>query len=103
MARNSKIACSRIFVNQHKFSALKTPQQNRVAERKNITIQDIIRVMLNTKNMTHSWWAEVANSAACIINGIYLRPMMEKIACEIWKGKKPKLSYLYVFGKNAKY
>lgn len=38
---------------------------------------------------------------AQIINRIFLRPMMDKTANEIWKGMKPKLSYLHVFGSKC--
>ena len=34
---------------KHEFSAPKTPQQNRIVERKNKTLQDMARVMLHEK------------------------------------------------------
>lgn len=40
---------------KHEFSTPKIPQQNGIVERKNITIQDMTRVMLNVKNIAHSW------------------------------------------------
>ena len=44
-----------VFCNEHdikkEFSSLKTPQQNRVVERKNRVIQDMARVMLLNNNI----------------------------------------------------
>lgn len=44
-------------------------------------------------------WA--ANTIVHIINMIYLRPLTEKAAYEMWKGRKPKLSYFHVFGNRC--
>ena len=40
---------------RQEFSAPKTPQQNGVVERKNRVIQEMARVMLNTKSMAKSF------------------------------------------------
>lgn len=61
----------------------------------------MIRVMLNAKNMAHSWWTRAENKAVHIINRIYSRPMTDKTTYEIWKGKNTKLSYLHVFGSKC--
>lgn len=61
----------------------------------------MIRVMLNTKNMAYNWWAEVANTAVHIIDKVFLRAIMDKIAYEIWKGRKAKLNYFHVFGRKC--
>lgn len=79
---------------------LKTPQHTGIVKRKNRTTQDMIRVMLNIKNMAHSWWAEAANTEVHIINRFYFRPLIEETFYEIWKGKKTKLSYFYIFGSK---
>ena len=36
---------------RHEFSACKTPQQNGVVERKNRTLQEMVRVMLKPKKV----------------------------------------------------
>ena len=36
---------------KHEFSTLKTSQQNGVVERKNITLQEMARVMIKAKNV----------------------------------------------------
>ncbi|XP_062080215.1 uncharacterized protein LOC133784967 [Humulus lupulus] len=84
--------------NSHEFSAPKTPQQNRVVERKNHTLQEMVRVMLNSKKLPKRLWAEAMNTACYIINRVFLRRSTLKTPYEIWKGKKPNVSHFHVFG-----
>ncbi|XP_039143973.1 uncharacterized protein LOC120281117 [Dioscorea cayenensis subsp. rotundata] len=58
----------------HEFSTPKNPQQNRVVERKNRTLQEMARVMLNSKKLSTRFWAEAINTACYIINRVYIRP-----------------------------
>ncbi|PNX96335.1 gag-pol polyprotein, partial [Trifolium pratense] len=58
---------------QHEFSALITPQQNGVVERKNRTLQESARVMLHAKNLPHHFWAEAMSTACYIHNRVTLR------------------------------
>lgn len=82
----------------HEFSAPKTPQQNGVAERKNRTIQEMGRFMLNSMNVAKKFWSEAFNTACHVINRVYLRPGTTMTPYEILKGKKPNMSYFHVFG-----
>ena len=82
----------------HEFSAPKTPQQNGVVERKNRTLQEMARVMINSKKLSTRLWEEAINTACYTINRVYLRSSTHKTAYELWKGKKPNLSYFHVFG-----
>ena len=58
----------------HEFSAPKTPQKNGVMERKNRTLQEMARVILNSKKLSERLWAEVINTACHNINRVYLHP-----------------------------
>ena len=82
----------------HEFSALKTPQQNGVVERKNRILQEIARIMLNSKKLSSRLWAEVVNTACYTINRVFFRPCTNKTSYEIWRDKKPNLSHFHVFG-----
>ena len=73
------------------FSATKTPQQNRVVERKNQVIQEMARVMLLNKNLPQKLWAEAVNTSCHIRNRIYFRAGTKKTSYEIWRDKKPKV------------
>ena len=71
----------------HEFSAPKTPEQNGVVERKNRTLQEMARVMLNSKKLSKRLWAEAIFTACYTINRVFLRPGTLKTPYEIWKGK----------------
>lgn len=58
----------------HEFLTIKTPQQNSVVERKNRTIQEMARMLINSKSLPQSFWAEAVHTACHIINQFYLRP-----------------------------
>ena len=46
----------------HNFSTPRTPQQNGVVERKNKTLQEMTRTMLNENNLPKYFWAEAVNT-----------------------------------------
>lgn len=97
MVKNLKIAnfCDEHGIS-HEFYAPRT--QNGVVERKNRTLQEMARVMLNSKKLAFRLWAETINTACYTINCVNLRPGTTKTPYEIWKGKKSNLSYFHVFG-----
>ncbi|KAI3672677.1 hypothetical protein L6452_38774 [Arctium lappa] len=47
----------------HNFFSVRTPQQNRVAERRNRTIIEAARSMLNDSHLPTQFWAEAMNTA----------------------------------------
>ncbi|KAK9180762.1 hypothetical protein WN944_023897 [Citrus x changshan-huyou] len=53
---------------EHKFSSPRTPQQNGVVERKNRSIQDMARTMLNENSLPKYFWAEAVNTACYVLN-----------------------------------
>ena len=82
----------------HEFSAPKTPQQNGVVERKNKTLEEMARVMLNAKGVLKKLWAQAMNTACYTINRVHLRLGTNMTPCEIWKSRKPNLRYFHVLG-----
>jgi transposase InsO family protein len=57
---------------KHEFSSPYTPQQNGVVERKNRTLLDMARTMLDEYKTTDRFWAEAINTACYSINRLYL-------------------------------
>ena len=51
---------------RHEFSCRYTPEQNGVAERKNRTIVEAARAMLEEKSLPKFYWAEVFRTAVYI-------------------------------------
>ncbi|GAA0156054.1 hypothetical protein LIER_13637 [Lithospermum erythrorhizon] len=48
---------------KHEYSAPITPQHNGIVERKNMTLQEMARVMLHAKKIPVKFWAEAINTA----------------------------------------
>ncbi|KAK0575374.1 hypothetical protein LWI29_038069 [Acer saccharum] len=85
----------------HEFSAPRTPQQNGVVERKNRVLQEMARVMLLRNNVPRNLWAEAVNTACYIGNRVFLRPGSRNTSYELWKGRKPNVSYFHTFGSKC--
>jgi len=82
----------------HEFSSPRTPPQNGVVERKNRTLQEMAKTMIHENNLAKHFWAEVVNTACYVQNRIYIRPILEKTTYELFKGRRPDLSYFHQFG-----
>ena len=52
----------------HNFLAPITLQQNGVVERKNRTLQEMTRTMLNENNLPKYFWAEAVNTSCYVLN-----------------------------------
>jgi hypothetical protein len=86
---------------KHEFSSPYTPQQNGVVERKNRTLLDMARTMLDEYKTSDRFWAEAVNTACYAINQLYLHQILKKTSYELLTGKKPNVSYFRVFGSKC--
>src|SRR6266511_5131115 len=86
---------------KHEFSAPYTPQQNGVVERKNRTLIEAARTMLDEYKTSDQFWTEAVNTACHAVNRLYLHKILKKTAYELLTGNKPKVHYFRVFGSNA--
>jgi transposase InsO family protein len=86
---------------KHEFSSPYTPKQNGVVERKNRTLMDMVRTMLEEYKTLDWFWAEAINTAFYSINRLYLHRILKKTSYELLTGKKPNVSYFRVFGSKA--
>jgi len=82
----------------HNFSAPRTPQQNGVVERKNRTLEDMTRIMLIASGLPRYFSAEALNTSCYIINHCMIRPILNKTPYELFKGGKPNIVHLRLFG-----
>ena len=78
-----------------------TPQQNGVAERINRTIMEAARSMLHAANLPSSFWTYAVNAAVYLRNRSPTRALNNVTPYEAWRGEKPSLSHLRVFGCRA--
>ena len=77
-----------------------TPQHNGVSERRNCTLLDMVRSMMSLTNLPLSFWGYALEMAAFTLNRAPSKSV-EKTPYELWFGKKPKLSFLKVWGCDA--
>ncbi|KAL8115181.1 hypothetical protein AgCh_021856 [Apium graveolens] len=82
---------------KQEFSAPGTPQQNGVVERKNRTLVEAARTMLEEAKLPTYFWAE-AMQTACFTQNATLINKHGKTPYEMVKKKKPNLKYFHVFG-----
>ena len=85
----------------HELSAPYTPQQNGVVERKNRTLVEMARTMLDEYKTPHRFWIDAIDTACHIINKVYLHKIFKKTAYELLTDKKPNVSYFKVFGAKC--
>jgi hypothetical protein len=69
-------------------------------ERKNRTLLDMARTMLDEYKTLDQFWAEAINTACYSINRLYLHRILKKTSYELLTGKKPNVSYFRVFGSK---
>jgi hypothetical protein len=72
--------------------------QNGVVERKNQTIIDMARSMLSEYNVSDNFCAKAINTACHALNRLYCHQLLKKTPYELLIGRKPNISYFWVFG-----
>ncbi|GKC27350.1 retrovirus-related pol polyprotein from transposon TNT 1-94 [Tanacetum coccineum] len=92
----SRQACGIV---QH-LTPLYTPQHNGVSERRNRTLLDIVRSMMNLTTLLLSFWDYALEFATRILNMVPTKKV-DKTPYELWYEKVPNLSYLKVWGCEA--
>ncbi|KAH9670907.1 hypothetical protein KPL70_017154 [Citrus sinensis] len=79
----------------------RSPQQNGVAERKNITSLNMARSMLKSKRLPKEFWAEAIACAVYLSNRSPTRSVWGKTPQEAWSKRKSGITHLRVFGSIA--
>ncbi|GJX08047.1 retrovirus-related pol polyprotein from transposon TNT 1-94 [Tanacetum coccineum] len=85
----------------HNFSAPRTPQSNGMVERKNRTLQEMSRTMLNEQSLPQKFWCNVVDTSTYILHQILIRVILGKTPYELLRGRKPTLDYFRVFGSKC--
>ena len=94
---NIKDYCDDLGI-KHELSATYSPQQNGVVERKNRTLIEMARTMLDEYGVSDSFWAEAINTACHATNRLYLHRLLKKTSYELIVRRKPNVAYFRVFG-----
>ncbi|GJV27590.1 putative ribonuclease H-like domain-containing protein [Tanacetum coccineum] len=80
------------------YSNARTPQQNRVAERKNRTLIEAARTMLADSKLPTMFWTEAVSTACYVLNRVLVTKPHNKTPYELVSGKVPNISHLKPFG-----
>jgi hypothetical protein len=86
---------------KRQFSVARTPQQNRVVERKNKTIQEMARTMLMDSKLTNIFWTQEVHTIVHIQNRVMLRNNTNKTPYELWKGRPTNVKHFRFFGSKC--
>jgi hypothetical protein len=54
--------------------------------------------MIHENNLAKHFWVEAMNTTCYVQNRIYIRPILEKIAYELFMGRRPNISYIHQLG-----
>ena len=77
-----------------------TPQCNGVSKRHNRTLLDMGRSMMSLTDLPLSFWGYALETVAFTLNRAPSKSV-ETTPCELWFGKKPKLSFLKVWSCDS--
>ena len=89
--------CNKSGIKQN-FSSPRTPQQNGVVERKNRSLEELARTMLNETGLPKYSWADIVSTTCYVLNRVLIRPILKKTLYELFKGTKPNISHRKGFG-----
>ncbi|GJY67403.1 putative ribonuclease H-like domain-containing protein [Tanacetum coccineum] len=82
---------------KREYSVARTPQQNRVAERKNRTLIEAARTMLADSFLPTVFWAEAVNTACYVLNRVLVTKSHNKTPYELIIGRAPSISFMRPF------
>ncbi|GJS38641.1 putative ribonuclease H-like domain-containing protein [Tanacetum coccineum] len=84
------------------FSIARTPQQNGVAKRRNMTLLiEATRTMLADSKLPTTFWAKAVNTACYVQNRVLVVKPHNKTPYELFRGRTPSLSFMRPFGCHA--
>nr|GEW75933.1 hypothetical protein [Tanacetum cinerariifolium] len=82
---------------KRKFSVARTPQQNKVAERKNRTLIETAKTMLADSKLLNTFWAKVVNTVCYVQNRVLVTKTHNKTPYELLHGRTPALGFMRPF------
>jgi hypothetical protein len=68
-----------------------------VVEKKNQTLIEMARTMLDEYKTSDQFWVDAINTACHTSNRLYLQRLLKKISYELLTSNKPSVSYFWVF------
>lgn len=92
-----KSYCDSAGIARH-LTAPYSPQQNGIVERRNRTLLEMTRSILKHMEVPNFLWGEAVRHATYLINRIATRTLNHMTPYESYKGRKPNVEHIRVFG-----
>nr|GEW20835.1 retrovirus-related Pol polyprotein from transposon TNT 1-94 [Tanacetum cinerariifolium]GEW25581.1 retrovirus-related Pol polyprotein from transposon TNT 1-94 [Tanacetum cinerariifolium] len=86
----------------HNFSAPRTPQSNGVVEKKNRTLQEMSRTMLNKQSLPQKFWCSAVDTSTYILNRILIRAILGKTPYELLRGYSQNSKTYIILNKHIR-
>nr|GEW88991.1 retrovirus-related Pol polyprotein from transposon TNT 1-94 [Tanacetum cinerariifolium] len=83
---------------KREFSVPRTPQQNRIAKRKNRTLIEAARTMLADLLLPIPFWTEAVNNACYVQNRVLVTKPHNKTPYALLLGRTPSIGFMRPFG-----
>ncbi|KAG8478887.1 hypothetical protein CXB51_028741 [Gossypium anomalum] len=77
-----------------------TPQWNRVSERRNQTLLDMVRSMMSHADLSTSFWGHALKTTIFTLNRVPSKSV-QMTPYEMWTGKRPSMSFMKIWGCKA--
>ena len=94
-----------LFLQEHgivpQYTMPGKPNMNGVAERRNRTLKEMVRAMMNHSTLPNSMWGEAIKTAVHILNRVPTKAIKNVTPYELWTNKKPCLTYMHIWGCPA--
>nr|GEU95081.1 hypothetical protein [Tanacetum cinerariifolium] len=80
------------------YNVARTHQQNGVPKRRNRTLIEAARTMLDDSKLPTTFWAEAVNTACCVQNRVLVVKPHNKTPYKLFHGRTPALCFMRPFG-----
>jgi len=69
-----------------------------VVERKNRSLEELARTILNEFSLPKCFWVDDVSTACYVMNRVLIKHILKKTSYELLSGRKPNIGHLNVFG-----
>ena len=83
------------------LSALRTPEQNGITERRNKSVTEDARAILAKNDVSKIFLTEVVNIVVCTMHKVQVRKDTNKTPYEPWFGHSPTIKYFKFFSSKC--
>ena len=83
------------------MSTPRTPLQNAIAKRRNISIMDCARTLLMEKSVSKKYWRQDISNVVYTMNRVQVKKGRNATPFELWYGYAPNVKYFKIFGSKC--